>query len=296
MNLLKRCSLVASVLGSLGLALGISGCGTLIDPGSQGLKQLVLHSHSLQKENLTDGFYWHLPWNNIYVYSVTWQSRTETVHVLTEEALHIIVRVTVTYRPDTARLYELAETIGPHYYSQVIRPPFVTITRTEFAWHKHNKLGQDSPQIEEDVLKKLKEALATMPIDIARVSIDHIQYDRQVTDAISDKIATHQKAEQKVFEEEIAKENAIIARTQAQGQADAEEITAGGEAQSILIKAQAQAKAQAAIAKTLTNQYIQLKAFDNPATRYYFVPTGKNGLPLFINANSSSSNSTAEPK
>lgn len=274
-------------VGALTLSLGLSGCGTLIDPGSQGLRQLVFRKNSLQKETLMDGFYWHFPWNNIYVYGTTWQSRTETVHVLTEEALHIIVRVTVTYRPDTAKLYELAETIGPHYYSQVIRPPFVTITRTEFAWHKHNKLGQDSPQIEEEVLKKLKVALVNMPIEIARVSIDHIEYDRQVTDAISDKIATHQKAEQKVYEEDIAKENADIARTNAEGQADAEDIQAAGDAKAILLKAQAHAKAQAEISKTLTKAYIQLKAFENPATRYYFVPMGKDGLPLIINAGAS---------
>jgi len=281
---------------ALVFATGLIGCGTLIDPGSQGLRQLVLHKNSLQKETLMDGFYWHLPWNNIYVYAVTWQSRTETVHVLTEEALHIIVRVTVTYRPDTARLYELAETIGPRYYGQVIRPPFVTITRTEFAWHKHNRLGQDSPKIEESVLSKLKKTLADMPLDIARVSIDHIEYDHQVTDAISDKIATHQKAEQKVYEEDIAKENAAISRTNAQGQADAEDINAGGEAKAILLKSEAQAKAQAEISKTLTKSYIQLKAFDNPATRYYFVPTGKDGLPLIINTGSSNSNWTPGSK
>jgi regulator of protease activity HflC (stomatin/prohibitin superfamily) len=278
------------------LTFSLSGCGTLIDPGHEGLRQLVFREHSLQKEPLTDGFYWHFPWNNIFVYKTTWQSRTEEVHVLTEEALHILVRVTVTYRPKTADLYQLAQTIGPHYYSQVIRPPFVTITRTEFSWHKHNRLGQDSPIIESDILKKLQAALSDMPIVIARVSIDHIEYDRQVTDAISDKIATHQKAEQKVYEEDIAKENADIARTNAQGQADAEDIQATGDAKAILVKAKAKAQAQMEISKTLTKQYIELKAFDNPATRYYFVPTGKDGLPLIINTGSSNSNFNSTTK
>jgi hypothetical protein len=29
------------------------------------------------------------------------------------------------------------------------------------------------------------------------------------------------------------------------------------------------------------------KAFDNDATRYYFVPTGKDGLPIILNAEGS---------
>ena len=50
------------------------------------------------------------------------------------------------------------------------------------------------------------------------------------------------------------------------------------------------------ISKTLTKQYIELKAFDNPATRYYFVPTGKDGLPLIINTGSSNSNFNSTTK
>jgi hypothetical protein len=50
-----------------------------------------------------------------------------------------------------------------------------------------------------------------------------------------------------------------------------------------IIKGKAQAEAQQAIAKTLTKEYLQYKAFDGSATRYYFLPTGKDGLPVFIN-------------
>ena len=88
--------------------------------------------------------------------------------------------------------------------------------------------------------------------------------------------------EQKKFEVLVADRDAEIARTQAKGQADAIRIRAEGEASAIVIKGEAQAKAQAAIAKTLSTGYLQYKAFDNAATRYYFVPTSKNGLPIII--------------
>jgi len=64
---------------------------------------------------------------------------------------------------------------------------------------------------------------------------------------------------------------------------DALRITAEGEAQAMIIKAKAQAEAQHAINKTLTKSYLQYKAFDSDATRYYFVPTGKDAMPIILN-------------
>jgi hypothetical protein len=36
--------------------------------------------------------------------------------------------------------------------------------------------------------------------------------------------------------------------------------------------------------KTLTTQYLRYKAFDGNSTRFYFVPVGKNGLPIILDA------------
>jgi regulator of protease activity HflC (stomatin/prohibitin superfamily) len=105
-----------------------------------------------------------------------------------------------------------------------------------------------------------------------------------VTTAISRKVATKQQAEQKKVEVEIANRDAEIARTTAQGRSDAVRIQAEGEAAAVVAKGKAQAEAQEAVAKTLTRQYLQFKAFDNPNTSYVFVPTGKDGMPVIFNA------------
>jgi len=62
-------------------------------------------------------------------------------------------------------------------------------------------------------------------------------------------------------------------------------IIAEGQAQAIIIKAKAQSEAQRSINKTLTKSYLQYKAFDSDATRYYFVPTGKDAMPIILNTN-----------
>lgn len=267
-------------------ALGFSvaaGCGTTVKPGERGIKYVALRDGALEKEVRAEGFYWQWPWNDIIKYDVTLQSKTEAVQVLTAEALHINTRLTVTFRPIASDLYRLQTEVGPNYYTDVIRPAFVTIARSEFARHNHNDLAGHSPKIEEAVLARLREAVAGKPINIDRVAIDHIEFDARLSGAISDKLAMEQANERKAFELKISERDAEIARTRARGESDAIRIRAEGEARAITLEGEAQAQAQAAITKTLTPTYLQYKAFDNPATRYYFVPVGKNGMPLIVN-------------
>ncbi len=262
----------------------LSGCGTTINPGHMAIKNIVLDEPALRKEVLPEGFYWQWPWNDMITYDVTWQSKDENVEVLTADDLHVPTTVAVIYRPKAEELYRLHTEIGPTYFKDVIGPSFVTLVRSEFARHEHNDLARKSPEIEREVLSKLRQVLEGKPIEIDNVAIKHIRFEQRVTKSISEKLAKEQLVEQKKFELEIAKQDAEIARALAQGRGDAISIKAKGEAQAIVIKGKAQGEAQEAITKTLTKQYLQYKAFDGGSNSYYFVPIGKDGLPLIINA------------
>jgi regulator of protease activity HflC (stomatin/prohibitin superfamily) len=270
-------SLVALALPAL-----LLGCGATIRPGQRGLKYIALSHPALEHEVRAEGFYWQWPWNSIVTYDVTWQSQTESIDILTADDLHVKTSATVTYRPRMEELYRLQTEIGPAYYQRIIGPNFVTLTRSEFARHAHNDLAKDGPQIESQVLKQLREAIAGKPLEIDRISIKHIEYDQGVTNSISAKLATAQRMEQKEFELKIAERDADITRTTAKGRSDARRIEAEGEAAATVLQGRAQAQAQSEITRTLTPSYLRYKAFDNDATRYYFVPTGKDGLPIIL--------------
>lgn len=281
MTAIRKTLLAAGLIGTAGF---LAGCATTVQPGQLGLRYKSFHRPALQKETRSEGWYWRFPWNRVEVYDVTYQSKNEDVEILTADDLHVRTKVTVTFRPEREKLYDLATQVGKNYYAQVIRPPFTTIARSEFSRHMHNALAKDSPVIETDILTRLRAALSGKDIEIDRVSIDHIEYNQEVTYAISAKIATLQRVETKDLEIKVAEREAEITRAQARGKSDAVRINAEGEAQAMVVKGEAQAKAQAAINKTLTDTYLRYKAFDNPGTRYYFVPVGKDGLPLIINA------------
>jgi regulator of protease activity HflC (stomatin/prohibitin superfamily) len=263
------------------LALFAVGCGTTVRPGQAGVRYSGWGA-GLQKDVKNEGFYFQWPWNDVFVYDITWTSKTEEVEALTADSLHVPVKVTVTYRPRRAELPRLATELGRSYYEQVIEPSFLTLTRAEFARYRHNELGLNSPAIEQSIADKLRSVISSKPIEIDRVAISHIQYDGHVTAAISEKRAAVERVDQKASELLIAAQDAEIARTAARGQADALRINAQGQADAIVVRGEAQARAQDEIGKTLTTSYLKYKAFDNDSTRYYFVPVGKDGLPIIV--------------
>lgn len=268
--------------GVIAIALLASGCGHTIRPGQAGLKYKALSHPALQEQTLEDGFYVQWWWNKLVVYDTTWQSRDVDVEVLTADDLHVPTRSTVTYGADPERIYELHTTIGPNYYDEIITPALVTIIRDEFSEHAHNDLARDSNVIDERVTARLLEAVAGMPIRVHQVTTKHIEFDSDVTGAISRKLMMQQQAEQKDFEIEVASRDAEIARTIAQGQSDATRIQAEGDASAIVLRGTAQAQAQAEISETLTRPFLQYKAFDSDTTTYYFAPIGRDGLPVIV--------------
>ncbi len=111
----------------------------------------------------------------------------EKFEVLTTGTLHIPVTGALTYRPVAQKIREFHTQIGPTYYDQVIRPVFMAFLRSGVAHHKHKDLARVSPTIDEKVLAQLRQTFEGKPFEIGRVSITHIEFDRGVTQTVSEK-------------------------------------------------------------------------------------------------------------
>ncbi len=280
MSMLRRAS------RSLVLFSVLAGCGATVHPGEAGLKYRAFRNPAFKNEVLTPGYYPLLAWNKVVVYDTTSRTRDEEIHTLTADNLHVPVTIAVTYHPLREEVYKLHTEVGPAFYEKLLGPALITLTRAEFSKHMHNDLARESPVIEQVVHDRLQESTKGYHIIIDQVAIRHIDYDDTVTQAISRKIAVRQQSEQKKYEVDIAQRDAEIARTTAQGRSDATRIQAEGDAAAIVARGKAQAEAQDAVTKTLTPEYLQYKAFDNHNASYFFVPTGKGGLPIIVDAKS----------
>jgi len=257
------------------------GCASSVRPGKVGMKWRPL-TFGLSSKLLQEGFYFHMPWNDVLTVSIQWQSFTERVEILTKDDLHIKVDTSVILRPIAGEIHQLILEIGDKYYVNIIKPEFFTVVRSTMANYLMVEIPEKSPEIEARILKKFIERIKGKHIELNNVTINHIDFTDGILNAIEEKLAKEQENIQKDFEMEIASKDADIARIRAKGEGDAIQIKASGQAEAQKIRAAGQAEAQKRINETLTKKYLQYKAFDSKNTKFIYVPTGKDGLPIIV--------------
>ena len=249
-----------------GLALFI-GCGSTIPAGSKGLYRGWLGG--TRETVYKDGFKWHWPWNSLVTYDVRWKTVTERLKVLSADNLHMEVEVALQLRPTEKEVYLLHTEIGPDYYPQVVQQPFRAVALKVLAGYNFDDIPKQTTEIQNKILGELRESSKGKHLDFDSVELRHVEYPQTVIAATNDKLATQQRMEQKEFEKKIADADAQIKIIEAHGQRRAQEI----------------------VDSTLTPMYLQFRAIEtqralanNPNTTFYFVPIGKDGLPIIIEA------------
>ena len=257
------------MMGTAACLLVTSGCAVAtVEPGERGLKW---NTDGLQRESLKDGVYWMAPWNDVYVYEVRWKTYTENVEVLSADNLQVTVQAGVILRPIPEDVYNLAQTLGSHYYERVVRPEFLSAIRHVVSGYPVLMLSEKSSDIATKVQTVLEGKLKGRPLLIQSVALADMTLPGIISTAIEKKQATEQVKEQKQYELLMASKDAEIARTRAMGERDA-----------LGIRAEGQAKAQETITKTLTPEYLRYKLYDSQNSKMVLIPDNLK-LPISIN-------------
>jgi regulator of protease activity HflC (stomatin/prohibitin superfamily) len=253
-------------LMALIVAVVFSGC-SVVKPGYNSMKNNNWGKGLKTDQIYGDGVVWHWPWTNMIDYNLQWQTYSENVAILTEDELHINLTVSVTIRPNKEELHLLELEVGQDYYNNIVKPEFISITRNVFSSYKYSNVSPESPRIEDQIFKTLVLKTSGKHLQFDNVTVDHIQYPSIVTSAVNKKLAVEQAIEQKDYELKIAAKDAEIQRTLAKGQRDAQQIIDAG----------------------LTPLYLQYKALEvqdklstSTNAKFFFVPVGKDGLPIIV--------------
>jgi len=270
-KILKIMKTKISILSAAAIAIFAVGC-SVVRPGTQAMKWSPYGKGLKTEQVYKDGIVWHMPWNGVVRYSTQWQTYSENVAVLTKDELHIPITVSVTLRPIEAEIAQLELEVGQGYYKNVVQPEFVSLTRNIFADYEYKVVSPKSPEIETAIYKQLVTKIEGKHLEIDNITIDHIKYPKVVTSAVDRKLAVEQDIQQKDYEMKIAEKQAEIQRILAAGQRDAQQIIDAG----------------------LTQRYLQYKALEvqdklatSPNTKFYFVPMGKDGLPIIVDTGDS---------
>ncbi|MDV6235388.1 prohibitin family protein [Leptospira ellisii] len=256
------------------LLFGTLNCGATVRPGEIGLfwKPFGITDVGLSKDPVLNGFYWLLPWNDIYTYSTQWNSYKEKVDVLTNDDLKIDVQAVIIMRPVRDEIFQLHVEVGPEYYKSIVQPEFRASIRNVVSHHQMIQISKNSAVLAKDIKSAVTERTRGKHIEVFDVILDDVEYSPNMLHAIEAKLTKQQELEQQKYELEIAEKNIEIAKRKAKADAEAQ-----------LIRAEAQAKSQTIINDRLTTKYLQYKAFESPNSKMIFVPQDKNNLPIVVN-------------
>ena len=256
------------------LSLACAACATRIPAGHVGL--WVHASDGVQQEVLTDGLYWHMPWTHIIVFPAQWNEYEETIHVLTNDDVHLDVRVGIALRPIARELYALQQDYGTQFYETFAQSAFFTATRTVLAKYNMVDIPENSEKIENEIREHVAERIKGNHLELGRIALQHIDYPETVQAAIEQRLVVQQKEVEKEAEIKIASQDADIARINATSEAETSKIKATADAEVTRIQSEAEAQAQALLGKTLTPLLVQLRALTSPQSKLVFVPEGKS--------------------
>ncbi|MCK4605937.1 MAG: prohibitin family protein, partial [candidate division Zixibacteria bacterium] len=182
-----------------------------------------------------EGFVWHLPWNNMFVYKIQLQENKEGLSVLSSDGATIRLEVSILYRPLVEKLDSLQVRIGPNYYNVTIAPSIRGIARTVAGNYKPEEIySTKREEVTAEIVSALQQAMADKYISIENVVIRDVQIPPKISEAINFKLTADQEAQKMMFTIEREKLEADRKRIEAQGIADFQKIVSAGITTSLL--------------------------------------------------------------
>jgi len=257
---------------ALSLALAATACTNPETPA--GYEGYVFHEPLVfgkmeYRETLTGPASTGVSWR-LYVTNVDMRAKSydEDFQLLTRDNLSVAFQVStrIALRPGSVR--EVVERYGgDHWYAWNIKEPLRTVIRREVMEVSAIDIQLETDKVRQRIYDALVAKYANTPIGILSVDIGSIEFPKDVTEAIQNKIAKQQEFERQEF---------VLAKTRK-------------EAAIKVLEALKVAKQQRIISETLDPLYVQRKAVEvyrtlasSPNKTYLVLPNTDDGtgMPL----------------
>ncbi len=245
-----------------------SGCA-IISSGTAGIEWAP--TKGTIKKALPEGFHIISPFAHIYHYDLRVQERQENLEVQARDGLTILLDVSVLYRPNPSRLYQLQTSLGINYFSVLIHPLLGSAARKVVGqFSPEDVYSKQRREVEKEILEELRAKLEGQPIFVDAVVIRTVRLPRSLMNAIDLKLQEQQRALMMTYVLQREQQEAKRKQIEATGIANYQDI----------------------ISKTLTPELLEWKEIDamqklslspNGKTLVIAGGQGKGSLPLIIN-------------
>jgi len=271
MHTMKPCSRTHVACGLVCLV-SLAACST-IPTGRTGVEWTP--SQGTVQETLGEGYHLVSPFARIYEVDMREQEQEEPLDVLANNGLDIKMTASILYQPIPDEVYQLVTQTGDDYYKTLIAPYVRSSARRVVGRYSPEEIySTKREQIEREIRQEVAEKLAGKHIRANAVLIREVHLPAAVQDAIQTKLEEEQKSLQMRFIIERTRQEAERKRIEAAGIADFQSI----------------------ISKDLTDKVLEWKGIDaterlaaSPNAKVIIVGSGKNGLPVILNAGGAAS-------
>ena len=187
------------------------------------------------------------------------------INVLDQRGSPVSIEMTVQYRLNSENAPQTIATWGISWEDKIINPVVRNITRNVVGRYSAEELPVNRNKIAtfiEDEIRKKVDSLLNKPAHLESIQLREIVLPDKIQDQIQRVQIAKQEAQRVKYEVERAKQEAEKKAALATGNAEANKIEAQGKAIAIKIKADAQAKANTLIGRSLTRKLLDLKQIE----------------------------------
>jgi prohibitin 2 len=252
----------------LALAMGAIGCGTQVPSGHRAVFYSKFGQGTEIGRIYPEGFNWHFPWNNMFVYKIQLDERREELHVLSADGASIGLEMTIWFRPIVEHLDSLQVSVGPNYYDVAVAPALRGVARSVVGKYKPEEIYSTKREtISDEILAEMKKMMSAKFISVENVIIRNVDLPDKISEAINFKLAADQEAQKMEFVLTKERKEAERKKIEAEGIADFQKIVSSGVTPSLL---------------TWKGIEATQKLAESPNTKVVIIGNSKDGLPLIL--------------
>ncbi|ANV98659.1 hypothetical protein BBW65_07545 [Helicobacter enhydrae] len=191
--------------------------------------------------------------------------RNDAISVMDSRGLSVSIELTVQYQLNANATPKTIETYGLSWEQKIINPVVRDVVRSVVGRYPAEELPIKRNEIAQMISANIQEEISKLPdspVTLKSVQLREIVLPTNIREQIEKVQIARQESERVRYEVLRAKQEAEKVAALAKGEADANRVKAQGIADAILIEANAQSKANKAIADSLTRPLLELRQIE----------------------------------
>jgi regulator of protease activity HflC (stomatin/prohibitin superfamily) len=252
------------------LAVSLAACAT-VPSGRAGVEWSPMNG--TMDRTLNEGFHLVSPFARVYQVDLREQQRDVDLDVLADNGLEIKLTTSILYQPLAGQAAKLIKETGPQYYGTLIGPNVRSSARRVVGRYSPEEIySTKREQIEREIREDVTRKLDGSHLRVNAILIREVHLPPVVQEAIQAKLREEQRALEMRFVLDRSRQEAERKRIEAKGTADYDAMISQGLSDKILAWQGIEATEKLA---------------ESPNAKVVVIGSGKEGLPLILNATAS---------